>query len=91
MNYCLAYTIVTSCLSFPLPFLPLLSPLCLQGAQEGDEPSRGACPMSPCRAGGAPESPSGQVRSLRYRRINSPESDRMSAADGRGVDGYGQR
>ncbi|XP_035634768.1 tau-tubulin kinase 1 isoform X2 [Oncorhynchus keta] len=61
-----------------------------KGAQEGDEPSRGACPMSPCRAGGAPESPSGQVRSLRYRRINSPESDRMSAADGRGVDGYGQ-
>uniref|UniRef100_A0A8C7HID7 non-specific serine/threonine protein kinase n=1 Tax=Oncorhynchus kisutch TaxID=8019 RepID=A0A8C7HID7_ONCKI len=58
--------------------------------KEGDEPSRGACPMSPCRAGGAPESPSGQVRSLRYRRINSPESDRMSAADGRGVDGYGQ-
>ncbi|XP_070957427.1 tau-tubulin kinase 1-like [Oncorhynchus clarkii lewisi] len=61
-----------------------------KGAQEGDEPSRGACPMSPCRAGGAPESPSGQVRSLRYRRINSPESDRMSAADGRAVDGYGQ-
>eukprot|EP00063_Salmo_salar_P011834 XP_013986669.1 PREDICTED: tau-tubulin kinase 1-like isoform X4 [Salmo salar] len=61
-----------------------------KGAQEGDEPSRGACPMSPCRAGAAPESPSGQMRSLRYRRINSPESDRMSAADGRGVDGYGQ-
>ncbi|XP_035602879.1 tau-tubulin kinase 1-like isoform X2 [Oncorhynchus keta] len=61
-----------------------------KGAQEGDEPSRGACPMSLCRAGGAPESPSGQVRSLRYRRINSPESDRMSAADGRAVDGYGQ-
>uniref|UniRef100_A0A4W5M7U9 non-specific serine/threonine protein kinase n=1 Tax=Hucho hucho TaxID=62062 RepID=A0A4W5M7U9_9TELE len=58
--------------------------------KEGDEPSRGACPMSPCRAGGAPESPSGQVRSLRYRRINSPESDRISAADGRVVDGYGQ-
>ncbi|XP_071244569.1 tau-tubulin kinase 1-like isoform X2 [Salvelinus alpinus] len=61
-----------------------------KGAQEGDEPSRGACPMSPCRAGGAPESLSGQVCSLRYRRINSPESDRMSAADGRAVDGYGQ-
>ncbi|XP_045061497.1 tau-tubulin kinase 1 isoform X2 [Coregonus clupeaformis] len=61
-----------------------------KGAQEGDEPSRGACPMSPCRAGGAPESPSGQVRSLRYRRINSPESDRMSAADARGIDGYCQ-
>ncbi|XP_072319614.1 tau-tubulin kinase 1-like [Eucyclogobius newberryi] len=38
----------------------------------------------------APESPSGQCRSLRYRRVNSPESDRLSAAEGRG-DGYGQR
>ncbi|XP_048103781.1 tau-tubulin kinase 1 isoform X2 [Alosa alosa] len=42
-----------------------------------------------CNRGVCPESPSGQVRSLRYRRINSPESDRLSAADGR--DGYGQR
>uniref|UniRef100_A0A3P8YML6 non-specific serine/threonine protein kinase n=1 Tax=Esox lucius TaxID=8010 RepID=A0A3P8YML6_ESOLU len=61
-----------------------------KGLQEGDEPSRGACPLSPCRAGLAPESPSGQMRSLRYRRINSPESDRMSAAEGRAIDGYGQ-
>ncbi|KAM6972479.1 uncharacterized protein ttbk1a [Aplochiton taeniatus] len=53
-----------------------------KGAQEE------VCPMSPCR-GGAPESPSGHVRSLRYRRVNSPESDRLSAADGR-LDGYGQ-
>ncbi|KAL2083627.1 hypothetical protein ACEWY4_021400 [Coilia grayii] len=34
--------------------------------------------------GGAPESPSGQARALRYRRVNSPESDRLSGADGRG-------
>ncbi|CAL8334428.1 unnamed protein product [Lota lota] len=58
------------------------------GAGE-DEVSRGACPVSPGR-GGAVESPGGQVRSLRYRRINSPESDRVSAADGR-VDVNGQR
>uniref|UniRef100_A0A3B4B105 Protein kinase domain-containing protein n=1 Tax=Periophthalmus magnuspinnatus TaxID=409849 RepID=A0A3B4B105_9GOBI len=38
----------------------------------------------------APESPSGQGRSLRYRRVNSPESERLSAAEGR-ADGYGQR
>ncbi|XP_060919869.1 tau-tubulin kinase 1 isoform X2 [Labrus mixtus] len=54
-----------------------------------EESGRGACPASPVR-GGAPESPTGQGRSLRYRRVNSPESDRLSAADGR-VDGYGQR
>ncbi|KAJ8002195.1 hypothetical protein DPEC_G00177300 [Dallia pectoralis] len=59
-------------------------------SKEGEEPSRGACPLSPCRAGVAPESPNGQMRSLRYRRLNSPESDRMSAAEGRVGDGYGQ-
>lgn len=59
-----------------------------QGAQE-EEAGRGACPVSPVR-GGAPESPTGQGRSLRYRRVNSPESDRLSAAEGR-VDAYGQR
>lgn len=59
-----------------------------QGAQE-EEAGRGACPVSPVR-GGAPESPTGQGRSLRYRRVNSPESDRLSAAEGR-ADGYGQR
>ncbi|XP_036383119.1 tau-tubulin kinase 1 isoform X2 [Megalops cyprinoides] len=59
-----------------------------QGALEED-PSRGAGPVSPVR-GAPPESPSMQVRSLRYRRINSPESDRLSAAEGR-ADVYGQR
>ncbi|XP_040001002.1 tau-tubulin kinase 1 [Xiphias gladius] len=59
-----------------------------KGAQE-EEPGRVVCPVSPIR-GGAPESPTGQGRSLRYRRVNSPESDRLSAAEGR-VDAYGQR
>ncbi|XP_041641171.1 tau-tubulin kinase 1 isoform X2 [Cheilinus undulatus] len=59
-----------------------------KGAQE-EESGRGACPVSPVR-GGAPDSPTGQGRSLRYRRVNSPESDRLSAAEGR-ADGYGQR
>uniref|UniRef100_A0A3Q1BUF4 non-specific serine/threonine protein kinase n=1 Tax=Amphiprion ocellaris TaxID=80972 RepID=A0A3Q1BUF4_AMPOC len=54
-----------------------------------EEAGRGACPVSPVR-GGAPESPTGQGRSLRYRRVNSPESDRLSAAEGR-ADAYGQR
>uniref|UniRef100_H3CHK3 non-specific serine/threonine protein kinase n=1 Tax=Tetraodon nigroviridis TaxID=99883 RepID=H3CHK3_TETNG len=59
-----------------------------QGPQE-DEAGRGACPVSPGR-GGAPDSPSAQGRSLRYRRVNSPESERLSAAEGR-ADAYGQR
>ncbi|XP_029313056.1 LOW QUALITY PROTEIN: tau-tubulin kinase 1 [Cottoperca gobio] len=59
-----------------------------KGAQE-EESGRGACPVSPNR-GGIPESPTGQGRSLRYRRVNSPESDRLSAAEGR-ADAYGQR
>lgn len=59
-----------------------------QGAQE-EETGRATCPVSPVR-GGAPESPTAQGRSLRYRRVNSPESDRLSAAEGR-VDAYGQR
>ncbi|XP_077935727.1 tau-tubulin kinase 1 isoform X1 [Gasterosteus aculeatus] len=59
-----------------------------KGAQE-EEASRGACPVSPVR-GGVPESPTGPGRSLRYRRVNSPESDRLSAAEGR-ADAYGQR
>ncbi|XP_008295537.1 tau-tubulin kinase 1 [Stegastes partitus] len=59
-----------------------------KGAQE-EEAGRGACPVSPVR-GGAPESPTGQGRSLRYRRVNSPESDRLSVAEGR-ADAYGQR
>ncbi|XP_026214511.1 tau-tubulin kinase 1 isoform X2 [Anabas testudineus] len=59
-----------------------------KGAQE-EEAGRAACPVSPVR-GVAPESPTGQGRSLRYRRVNSPESDRLSAAEGR-ADAYGQR
>uniref|UniRef100_A0A3P8UEE9 Tau tubulin kinase 1b n=1 Tax=Cynoglossus semilaevis TaxID=244447 RepID=A0A3P8UEE9_CYNSE len=54
-----------------------------------EETGRATCPVSPVR-GGAPESPTAQGRSLRYRRVNSPESDRLSAAEGR-VDAYGQR
>ncbi|XP_019745181.1 LOW QUALITY PROTEIN: tau-tubulin kinase 1 [Hippocampus comes] len=46
-------------------------------------------PVSPVR-GGAPDSPGGPGRSLRYRRVNSPESERPSAAEGRG-DACGQR
>ncbi|KAI7794819.1 tau-tubulin kinase 1 isoform X2 [Triplophysa rosa] len=57
-----------------------------KGGQEEDS-NRGVCPVSPQRGGGALDSPG--VHLLRYRRVNSPESDRMSAADGR--DGYGQR
>ncbi|XP_070683753.1 tau-tubulin kinase 1 [Pempheris klunzingeri] len=59
-----------------------------KGAQE-EEAGRAVCPVSPVR-GGVPESPTGQGRSLRYRRVNSPESDRLSAAEGR-ADAYGQR
>lgn len=59
-----------------------------QGGQEEDS-NRGVCPVSPQRVGGALDSPGVHLHSLRYRRVNSPESDRMSAADGR--DGYGQR
>ncbi|KAG9329071.1 hypothetical protein JZ751_008167, partial [Albula glossodonta] len=54
-----------------------------------EDPRGGVCPGSPIR-GAPPDSPSMQGRSLRYRRINSPESDRLSAAEGRG-DIYGQR
>uniref|UniRef100_A0A8C1GPN7 Tau tubulin kinase 1a n=1 Tax=Cyprinus carpio TaxID=7962 RepID=A0A8C1GPN7_CYPCA len=57
----------------------------LQPSQEEDG-SRGVCPVSPQRG---LDSPGVQMHSLRYRRVNSPESDRISAADGR--DGYGQR
>ncbi|XP_026077292.1 tau-tubulin kinase 1-like [Carassius auratus] len=56
-----------------------------KGGQEEDG-SRGLCPVSPQRG---LDSSGVQMHSLRYRRVNSPESDRISAADGR--DGYGQR
>ncbi|XP_061687171.1 tau-tubulin kinase 1 [Syngnathoides biaculeatus] len=54
-----------------------------------EEAGHAACPASPVR-GGAPDSPSGQGRPSRYRRVNSPESERLSAAEGR-TDAYGQR
>lgn len=38
-------------------------------------------PSSPVRV--PPDSPTTPVRSLRYRRVNSPESERLSTADGR--------
>ncbi|XP_062980047.1 tau-tubulin kinase 1 [Elgaria multicarinata webbii] len=47
---------------------------------EEDQKS-GVCPSSPVRA--APDSPTTQGRSLRYRRVNSPESERLSTADGK--------
>ncbi|XP_029448680.1 tau-tubulin kinase 1 isoform X1 [Rhinatrema bivittatum] len=51
-----------------------------QGIMEEDQ-SRGICPSSPVRV--PPESPTAQARSVRYRRVNSPESDRLSTADGK--------
>ncbi|KAM9819834.1 tau-tubulin kinase 1 [Syngnathus typhle] len=57
--------------------------------KEEEAPGHAVCPVSPVQ-GGAPDSPTGQGRSLRYRRVNSPESERLSAAEGRG-DAYGQR
>ncbi|XP_064174202.1 tau-tubulin kinase 1-like isoform X2 [Anguilla rostrata] len=54
-----------------------------------EEPSRGACPVSPVRSA-PPESPGGQARSLRYRRATSPESERLSAAEGR-AEAYDKR
>ncbi|KAM8843717.1 tau-tubulin kinase 1 isoform 2-T2 [Synchiropus picturatus] len=56
---------------------------------KGTPEEEGGRAVSPVR-GGAPDSPTGPGRSLRYRRVNSPESDRLSAAEGRG-DVYGQR
>lgn len=47
---------------------------------EEDQKS-GVCPISPVRA--VPDSPTTQARSLRYRRVNSPESERLSTADGK--------
>ncbi|KAM8947020.1 tau-tubulin kinase 1 [Pelodytes ibericus] len=44
-----------------------------------EDHSRGGCPSSPVRA--PPESPTTQARSLLYRRVNSPESDRLSTAE----------
>ncbi|NXF96093.1 TTBK1 kinase, partial [Eubucco bourcierii] len=47
-----------------------------------EEQRNGVCPSSPVRV--PPESPTAQVRSLRYRRVNSPESERLSTAEGKG-------
>ncbi|NWX28264.1 TTBK1 kinase, partial [Notiomystis cincta] len=46
-----------------------------------EEQRNGVCLSSPVRV--PPESPTAQVRSLRYRRVNSPESERLSTADGK--------
>ncbi|NXF04232.1 TTBK1 kinase, partial [Smithornis capensis] len=53
-----------------------------------EEQRNGVCPSSPVRV--PPESPPAQVRSLRYRRVNSPESERLSTADGK-VDPHERR
>ncbi|XP_072546096.1 tau-tubulin kinase 1 [Salminus brasiliensis] len=53
-----------------------------QVTAEEEEPAGVVRPVSP--RGGEAESPGAQGRPLRYRRVNSPESDRGSGADGRG-------
>ncbi|MXQ85402.1 hypothetical protein E5288_WYG011242 [Bos mutus] len=58
------------------------SPLLQTPAVVEEEQTRGVgVPSSPVRA--PPDSPTTPVRSLRYRRVNSPESERLSTADGR--------
>lgn len=58
------------------------SPLLQTPCVVEEEQSRGVgVPSSPVRA--PPDSPTTPVRSLRYRRVNSPESERLSTADGR--------
>ncbi|KAK3538082.1 hypothetical protein QTP70_028642 [Hemibagrus guttatus] len=52
-----------------------------QVTAEEEEPAEGAGPVSP--RPGDPESPGAQVRPLRYRRVNSPESDHPTGADGK--------
>ncbi|XP_017331337.1 tau-tubulin kinase 1 isoform X2 [Ictalurus punctatus] len=59
-----------------------------QVTAEEEEQVEGAEPVS--QRPGDPESPGAQVRPLRYRRINSPESDHLTGADGR-ADGYDRR
>lgn len=71
--------------------LPALGPTCAPAHPQSslqtpcvveEEQSRGmGVPSSPVRA--PPDSPTTPVRSLRYRRVNSPESERLSTADGR--------
>ncbi|XP_018606289.2 tau-tubulin kinase 1 isoform X1 [Scleropages formosus] len=54
-----------------------------------EDPSRVACPVSPVR-GGPAELVSIPVRSLCHQRVNSPESEHLSVAEGR-PDSCGQR
>uniref|UniRef100_A0A8C1WP28 Tau tubulin kinase 1b n=1 Tax=Cyprinus carpio TaxID=7962 RepID=A0A8C1WP28_CYPCA len=49
-------------------------------AEDGEEPAGGGRSVSPAKGGEA----EAQARPLRYRRVNSPESDRLSAAEDRG-------
>ncbi|XP_016343409.1 tau-tubulin kinase 1-like isoform X2 [Sinocyclocheilus anshuiensis] len=49
-------------------------------AEDGEEPAGGGRSVSPARGGEA----EAQARPPRYRRVNSPESDRLSAAEDRG-------
>ncbi|XP_076848171.1 tau-tubulin kinase 1 isoform X2 [Brachyhypopomus gauderio] len=53
-----------------------------QVTAEEVEQAGGGRPISP--RGGDPESPGAQGRPLRYRRVNSPESEHVSGGDGRG-------
>ncbi|KAF4084521.1 hypothetical protein AMELA_G00129700 [Ameiurus melas] len=59
-----------------------------QVTAEEEEQAEGAEPVS--QRPGDPESPGAQVRPLRYRRINSPDSDHLTGADGK-ADGYDRR
>ncbi|XP_016090994.1 tau-tubulin kinase 1-like [Sinocyclocheilus grahami] len=49
-------------------------------AEDGEEPAGGGRSVSPAKGGEA----EAQARPPRYRRVNSPESDRLSAAEDRG-------
>ncbi|XP_066527316.1 tau-tubulin kinase 1 isoform X2 [Hoplias malabaricus] len=59
-----------------------------QVTAEEEEQAGGGRPVSP--RGAEPESPGAHARPVRYRRVNSPESDRLSGAEGRG-DGCDKR
>ncbi|XP_067223894.1 tau-tubulin kinase 1 [Chanodichthys erythropterus] len=52
-------------------------------SEDGEEPAGGGRSVSPARGGEA----DAQARPPRYRRVNSPESDRLSAAEDRGDGG----
>lgn len=52
-------------------------------SEDGEEPAGGGRSVSPARGGEA----DGQARPPRYRRVNSPESDRLSGAEDRGDGG----